>query len=70
MKVPASANQNNGNFMQKRISNSGREPGEESSKTSRFAMNYAAKEDQNGAAQTLPNIKLNSDNYGQNSSKE
>ena len=33
-------------------------------------MNYVAKEDQNGATQTLPNIKLNSDNYGQATQKD
>ena len=70
MKVPASANANqaNGNFMQKRISNGGpNTAADEQSKSSRFAMNYSGKDDQYPAAaqSTLPNINVNTDNYGQ-----
>lgn len=72
IKMPASANANQAstNFMQKRISNSGANAGKDESKTSRFAMNYNGQEEQNGVTQTLPNIKLNCENYGQTLHKD
>lgn len=56
--------QANSNFMQKRASNSGINNANEETKSSRFAGNYMAKDDGSGGAQTLPNIKLNSENFG------
>jgi len=40
------------------------------SKTSRFAINYNAQEEQTAVTQTLPNIKLNCENYGQTLQKD